>query len=170
MMFGYDPPPCAWSKETRNAHKSKQHAPCSLSTISAALESSSDDSDASEIGSEIPRPPGTGRSESVVETFLIDARDLTDNATDAVRDAEVQFEEDRFTVRVLARGHQWTWFSERLPFRIIAEESRFQISKTGRWICITLRKATIQGNWSNLSESSSSLGDGAMSCEDREKT
>mmetsp|Transcript_79331 Transcript_79331/g.224568 ORF Transcript_79331/g.224568 Transcript_79331/m.224568 type:complete len:232 (+) Transcript_79331:51-746(+) len=64
------------------------------------------------------------------------------------RDAHVQFEERQVIVRVVDRGgHTYTLRSAKLPGPISTTESRFQMSKTGEDLSITLKKAHVEDKW-----------------------
>eukprot|EP00413_Alexandrium_margalefii_P046362 CAMPEP_0204588592 /NCGR_PEP_ID=MMETSP0661-20131031/48704_1 /ASSEMBLY_ACC=CAM_ASM_000606 /TAXON_ID=109239 /ORGANISM="Alexandrium margalefi, Strain AMGDE01CS-322" /LENGTH=335 /DNA_ID=CAMNT_0051598411 /DNA_START=40 /DNA_END=1047 /DNA_ORIENTATION=- len=64
------------------------------------------------------------------------------------RDAQVDFEERQVVVRAIDRGGRtWTLRSAKLPGPILADESRFQLGKTGKDLSITLKKADVNDIW-----------------------
>lgn len=125
--------------------ESKQDATQTFSLISTAFDES--DYTASEVGSD--SSPLTAASATV--RFRIEARDFISGAAAAFRDVHVDFEEDRLSIMAFASG---SW-KIRLPFQIRAEESRFSIIKTGKFICITLHKARLEDDWSGWAPTTS---------------
>mmetsp|Transcript_181 Transcript_181/g.390 ORF Transcript_181/g.390 Transcript_181/m.390 type:complete len:315 (+) Transcript_181:64-1008(+) len=77
----------------------------------------------------------------------VDASMLT-GSVGTFRDAQVDFEERQVVVRAVDRGGRtWTLRSAQLPGPILADESRFQICKTGKDLSITLKKANADDIW-----------------------
>jgi len=63
------------------------------------------------------------------------------------RDAHVEFKERQFIVRVVdCSGRTWTLRSG-LPGPVITEQCRFEMCKTGKDLCITLKKANAEDVW-----------------------
>lgn len=115
------------------------------------------DDTVSEVGSDISiATPSSEEKNDCTVKFRIDAEDIFGSASSSFRDAQVTFSEDRLKIRAIASGQpaeNWTLFSDKLPGRICIEESRFNLSKTGKWLSMTLQKASREDDWSEWSGS-----------------
>merc|ERR1712107_801583 len=64
------------------------------------------------------------------------------------RDAHVDFEDMYINIHAFdCGGNAWTSRSTKLPGPIIKEECRFMVSKTGKDLRVTLKKATADATW-----------------------
>lgn len=98
-----------------------------------------------EEGSEVSKGPQ--RVECPTVKLHIEAKDLK-GGVGAFRDAHVEFRERQLVVRAFDfSGKCWTLRSATLPGPIITTESRYQVSKTGKDLSITLKKANATEIW-----------------------
>lgn len=112
--------------------------------LESGLKAPSTPSSASSSSGRSPAVPG-GPAGTV--RLHVDASMLR-GSVGSFRDAQVEFQERQVVVRALDRGGRtWTLRSAKLPGPILADESRFQLGKSGKDLSITLKKAHADDIW-----------------------